>query len=163
MTYSRAFVLLFARNPKDRYAEISLEARHARNPAGSQPLQSGEWGSGFRILSTRLMALNTLIQNTHMDEKELYEKKMEAKLEEWKADLRKLKAQAEAASADMTLAFKEHMNTLADKIEEGEHKLEALTDRADDAWDEFREDLESAWNKIKSQVSESTQRYEKED
>jgi len=98
-----------------------------------------------------------------MNEKELYQQKIEAKLDEWKADLNKLKAQAEAASADMTLSFKKQMNSLADKIEQGEDKLDELADKADDAWDDFREDLESAWEKIKAQVNESKRPPEQKD
>ena len=61
-----------------------------------------------------------------MGDKELYEQKKQAQLDEWKADLDKLKAKASGASADAQLEMNKQIKALESKIEEGKAKLSEL-------------------------------------
>ena len=61
-----------------------------------------------------------------MSDKELYQQKMQAKLDEWKAEVDKLKAKASGASADAQLEMNKQIKALESKIEEGKAKLSEL-------------------------------------
>ena len=51
-----------------------------------------------------------------MNDKELYQQKKQAQLDERKADLDKLKAKASMASADIQIRINEQIKTLEDKF-----------------------------------------------
>ena len=57
-----------------------------------------------------------------MNEKELYQQKKQAQLDEWKAEVDKLKAKASGASADAQLELNREIDTLEGKIEQGRAK-----------------------------------------
>ncbi|HEQ98643.1 MAG TPA: coiled coil domain-containing protein [candidate division Zixibacteria bacterium] len=85
-----------------------------------------------------------------MSDKELYQQKKQAQLDEWQAKLDEKKAQASGASADAQLKLKEQVKVLEGKIEEGKAKLAELSDAGDDAWESMKDGIESAWETIKS-------------
>jgi len=85
-----------------------------------------------------------------MSEKELYQQKLQAQLEEWKAEIDKLKAKAAGASADAQLEMNRHIGALEGKIEEGKSKLAELAAIGEDAWESVRENMESSWGTLKS-------------
>ena len=58
-----------------------------------------------------------------MNDKELYQQKMQARLDEWKADVDKLKAKASGSSADVQLDMNRQIKALERNIEEGKAKL----------------------------------------
>lgn len=94
-----------------------------------------------------------------MSDKELYQQKMQAKLDEWRADIDKLKAKASGASADAQLEFKKHIKTLEGKFEEGKEKLSKFADASEEAWETMKEGIESAWDSLKSAVSDVADKF----
>lgn len=89
-----------------------------------------------------------------MNEKELYQQKKQAQLNEWKAEVDKLKAKASGASADAQLELNKQIEALEGKIEEGKTKLAEIADASEDAWESIKEGVESAWESMKSAFSE---------
>lgn len=96
-----------------------------------------------------------------MSEKELYRQKVQAKLDEWKADLDKLRARASAAGADAKLELNEQIQRLEAKIKEGEKKLAELADTSEDAWDSVKHGFESAWEALKASFKEAADKFKK--
>ena len=94
-----------------------------------------------------------------MINKELYQRKMQAQLDEWKADVDKLKAKASRASADTQLKMNEQIKVLDNKIAEGKAKLSELSQAGEDAWESIREGVESAWDSLKSAVSDAAKKF----
>lgn len=94
-----------------------------------------------------------------MDDKQLYQQKMKAQLDQWKAQIDLLKAKASAASADAQLEMNKQINTLESKIDDGKAKLSALTDASEDAWQSMKEGVESAWSSLKSAFSEAADKF----
>ena len=94
-----------------------------------------------------------------MMDKELYQRKMQAQLDEWKADVDKLKAKASRASADTQLKMNEQIKALDSKIAEGKAKLSELSRAGEDAWESIREGVESAWDSLKSSVSDAAAKF----
>ncbi|MGB5300373.1 MAG: hypothetical protein WBN48_16765 [Thiogranum sp.] len=94
-----------------------------------------------------------------MSDKEVYLQKMRAQLDEWKADVYKLKAKASSASADVRLERNRQIEVLEIKIEEGKTKLSELSRAGEDAWESLKEGVESAWDSLKSAVSDAAGKF----
>jgi septal ring factor EnvC (AmiA/AmiB activator) len=96
-----------------------------------------------------------------MNEKELYQQKKQAQLDEWKAEVDKFKAKASGASADAQLELNQQIKSLEGKIEEGKAKLAEIVDASEDAWESIKEGLESAWDSMKSAFSDAAAKFKK--
>jgi hypothetical protein len=94
-----------------------------------------------------------------MSDKELYLQKMRAQLDEWKADVDKLKAKASRTSADARLRMNKQIEMLESKIEEGKTKLSELSSASEDTWESLKEGIESAWDSMKSAVSDAAAKF----
>lgn len=94
-----------------------------------------------------------------MTDKELYQQKKQAQLDEWKAEVAKLKAKASGASADAQLEMNKQIKALESQIEENKAKLSELSKAGEDAWESLKEGVESAWDSLKSGVSDAAAKF----
>lgn len=94
-----------------------------------------------------------------MTDKELYQQKKQAQLDEWRAEVDKLKARASGASADAQLKMNKQIKALESKIEEGKTKLSRLAEASEDAWESIKDGVESAWDSLKSAVSDAAAKF----
>ena len=98
-----------------------------------------------------------------MNERELYRQKMEAQLDEWKADLDKLKARASGADADARLKLKGKVREIEAELEKGKSKLRKLSQAGEDSWDSVKEDLSSSWDSMRSAFGEVSHFFDEKD
>ena len=96
-----------------------------------------------------------------MNDKELYQQKKQAQLDEWKAEVDKLKAKASGASADAQLELNKQIEILEGKIGEGKTKLAEIADASEDAWESIKEGVESAWDSMKSAFGDAAAKFKK--
>ncbi len=96
-----------------------------------------------------------------MSEKELYQQKKQAQLDEWKAEVDKLKAKASGASAEAQLELNKQIDVLEGKIEEGRTKLAEIADASEDAWESIKDGAESAWDSRKSAFRDAAAKFTK--
>ncbi len=94
-----------------------------------------------------------------MGDKELYQQKMKAQLDLWKAEIDKLKAKAAVAQADAQLKLNKQIKSLESEIKEGKAKLSALAEATDEAWHSMKEGVESAWSSLKTAVSDAAEKF----
>ena len=94
-----------------------------------------------------------------MGDKELYQQKLQAQLDQWKAEIIKLKAKASAASADVQLEMNKHIAALEGKLEESRTKLADLAAAGEDAWEAMKESVEYLWGTLKSTVDDAVSRF----
>jgi hypothetical protein len=94
-----------------------------------------------------------------MNDKELYQKKKQAQLDEWQAEVDLLKARAAGARADAQLKMNKKINSLEIKIQEGKAKLSQLAKSSDDAWDSIKDGVETAWDSLKHAFSDATSKF----
>ena len=85
-----------------------------------------------------------------MNEKELYQQKKQAQLDEWKAEADKLKAKASGASADAQLQLNKQIEALEDKIEDGKTRLTEIAEASEEAWDSIKSAFGDAAAKFKN-------------
>ena len=96
-----------------------------------------------------------------MNEKELYKQKRQAQLDEWSAELQKLKAKASEASAEAKIEINKEIESLERKIDEGQNKLAELAHASEDAWESIKDGVESAWDSMRSAISDATSKFRK--
>ena len=94
-----------------------------------------------------------------MRDRELYQQKLQAQLDAWRADVSKLKAKASAASADVQLEMNKQIRTLESRLEEGKAKLAELGAAGEDAWESVKDGVESSWGTIKSAFSDAISKF----
>jgi hypothetical protein len=87
-----------------------------------------------------------------MNDKELYRQKRQAQLDEWKADVAKLKARAAGAKADAQIELNKHLKELDHAMHEAGVKLSELTAASEAAWDSARKNVETTWEALKAGV-----------
>lgn len=93
-----------------------------------------------------------------MNEKALYQQKQKAQLDEWKAEIDKLRAKASKASAETQLELNKQIKMLDGKLDEGKAKLAELADASGDAWDSLKDGVDNAWKSLKSGVRDASAR-----
>lgn len=88
-----------------------------------------------------------------MKNKELYQQKVQAQLDEWRADFDKFKARASSASAEGQLDINKNLTSLETKIEEGKDKLAEIARFGEASWESASESLRSGWESVKSEAN----------
>ncbi|MGB5811399.1 MAG: hypothetical protein WBG86_12755 [Polyangiales bacterium] len=94
-----------------------------------------------------------------MNDKELYQQKVQAQLDEWKAELDKLRAKASGASADAQLDINRQIKVLERNIEGGRVKLSEIASASEEAWESVKEGVESAWDSLKSAATDAARKF----
>ena len=94
-----------------------------------------------------------------MNDKELFQQKKQAQLDEWKADLDKLKAKASMASADIQIRINEQIKTLEDKFNDGDSMLSKLKESDEETYESMKTGVESAWDKIASIFNDVKEKF----
>ena len=94
-----------------------------------------------------------------MSTREVYEKKLRAQLDEWKAELDVLKAKASNAEANAQLEYEHILAGLKGKHETAKSKLQELERASDDAWEDIKEGLEFAWIELRDAFKSAASRF----
>ncbi|MBR9977064.1 MAG: coiled coil domain-containing protein [Bacteroidetes bacterium] len=92
-------------------------------------------------------------------EKELYQKKLKAQLDEWNAKLDQWKAKAEGSSVDAKLEMNRNIEKLEDNIEKGTNKIAELAKANDDNWEKVRDNVEDTWKSLTDGVKDLTSKF----
>jgi hypothetical protein len=94
-----------------------------------------------------------------MNQKELYKQKYQAQLDEWKAEIAKLKAKASGAKADAQIEMNKQVKELEHRMEGASAKLSELAGAGEDAWDSVKKGVDSVWDSLKSAVRDASSRF----
>lgn len=90
-----------------------------------------------------------------MNERQLYQQKWQAQLDQWQADVNKFKAKASGSSADAQLRLNEQIKVIEGKIGEGKARLAEIAGASEDAWESLKKGGDSAWASLKSAVRDA--------
>ena len=94
-----------------------------------------------------------------MNEKELYRQKYQAQLDEWKADVDKLRARAAGARADAQIEMNKHVRELETRMHEASAKLSELAAAGEETWDSARKKVETTWEALKAGVGAAAAKF----
>ena len=91
-----------------------------------------------------------------MSKREIYESKMQAQLDELKADIAGLKGKVEQAEINLELEYYTLIDELQLKLEASEHKFELLKQANEETWEEFKSELEHSWDSLRELIKAIT-------
>ncbi|MDD2239500.1 MAG: coiled coil domain-containing protein [Kiritimatiellae bacterium] len=90
-----------------------------------------------------------------MTEKELYQQKQQARLDEWAARIAELKARAAGAGAAAQIELKRKIDALDVQLDRGRAQLAELAATGEDAWDSAKAHAEATWDALKNAIAEA--------
>ncbi|WP_255856463.1 coiled coil domain-containing protein [Marinobacterium rhizophilum] len=91
--------------------------------------------------------------------KDAYEKKMQAQLDEWGAEIKKLKAQADKAKADAQLEYFRQIEELRERQHEAKAKLTEIQQASDTAWEDMKAGAEKARDSLADAMRAARSRF----
>lgn len=94
-----------------------------------------------------------------MSMKEAYQKKMQAQLDVWSAEIDRLKAQAAKMEADAQIKSMKQIDELRAKRDAAAEKLARLERAGDDAWEDLKGGIEGAWDSLASALKDASARF----
>jgi seryl-tRNA synthetase len=94
-----------------------------------------------------------------MSIKEQYEKKLQAQLDKWDAEINKLKAKADGAKADGQLEYYKEIEELRTMQKNATDKLTELKNSSDDAWEDLKSGIDSAIGSLDNAFRAAVSRY----
>ena len=97
------------------------------------------------------------------EKKENYQQKVEAQLNEWRADIDNLRLKAKDATAEAKLKYEDQIDKLELKFYEGKSKLRELKESSEDAWDSIKEGADSIWDTMKATFKEAKEKFRDRD
>lgn len=94
-----------------------------------------------------------------MENRETYIDKMSAKLKEWDAEIQKLEAKSDTVKADVKAKYHNEIDSLRKKKDEAHEKLDEIQNASKDAWEDFKDGLDSAWDSLGFAVKSAISRF----
>lgn len=94
-----------------------------------------------------------------MNDRELYQQKKKAQLDEWKADLAKLKAKAARSSAESQIEMHKHIRSLGDMLDDKSTMLSDFSKASGEAWDSVKMGVDTAWEALKASFGDAKNKY----
>jgi hypothetical protein len=94
-----------------------------------------------------------------MNDRELYRQKYQAQLDEWKAEVAKLRARAAGAKADAQIEMNKHVKELDQRMHEAGAKLAELAAASEEGWDSVRKNAEKTWDALKAGVGAAAAKF----
>jgi len=94
-----------------------------------------------------------------MSKKQAYEKKLQAQLDEWSAQIDRLKAKADGKAADEQLEYYQRIEELESMKQSANKKLNELKKASDDAWEDVKVGIDSAWDSLSAAFKSASSRF----
>lgn len=94
-----------------------------------------------------------------MDDRSAYRQKLEARLDQWRAEIDKLQAKASEAGADARLDYDRQIESLRAQQQQARAKLQELDAASDAAWEDLRSGIEKAWDDLGTAVKSAAERF----
>lgn len=94
-----------------------------------------------------------------MNSKESFEKALQAQMDQWQAEMDKLKVKAAGAQADARAEYQKQIDHLQALQQDGLKKMAAFQAASDDAWRDLRAGMESAWAAMGDAMKAASSRF----
>jgi len=94
-----------------------------------------------------------------MATKEAYQKKLEAQLRQWDAELALLSAKANKATADARINCENELESLKSKRAVAHERLEELRKRSENAWEDMKDGVEKVWDEMGKAMEKVAARF----
>jgi DNA-dependent RNA polymerase auxiliary subunit epsilon len=88
--------------------------------------------------------------------KEIYEKKMQPRLDELKEEIHELRQKADQAEANFELEYYTLLDEAQVELETASQKFQLLTQASEDDWEDFKSEFETTWDSLRELVKSVT-------
>ncbi|MEM7713560.1 MAG: hypothetical protein AAF349_08295 [Cyanobacteria bacterium P01_A01_bin.68] len=95
-----------------------------------------------------------------MDNKQAYEEKVKAQLDNLNAQVDQMKAKAAEANADAAIEYNKMIDDLTGKRNEAQAKLDEIGKASEDAWEDLKVGFESAWNDLENAFKNAMNKFQ---
>jgi uncharacterized coiled-coil DUF342 family protein len=93
-----------------------------------------------------------------MTDKDAYVQKLHAKLDEWNAEIDKLKAKADKAEAEFRIEYEKEIENLRKRRKEAEIKLTEVRQAGEGAWEDLKSGVQNAWDSMEKALKSAQAR-----
>ena len=83
-----------------------------------------------------------------MSVRDIYEKNMQVRLDEWKARLEVFKEKADQEETNLQLEYYTLIDEIKLEMDTAHKKLEQLKQAGDETWEEFKTEVEITWDTL---------------
>lgn len=94
-----------------------------------------------------------------MNDKELYQQRKQAQLDEWKIGMTQFRIQSLAARAHSQLELGKHVKLLESQLEDGKMKLSALVKTTGSGFESAKKGFEITWESLKTAVADTATKF----
>lgn len=91
-----------------------------------------------------------------MSLREIYERKMQAQLQQLKAEIDELRKKADQTETNLELEYYTLIDELHLKLDSANQKFHLLKQANDEKWDEFKSEFELIWNSLRELIKSVT-------
>jgi uncharacterized coiled-coil DUF342 family protein len=91
-----------------------------------------------------------------MSLREIYEKKMQAQLNELKSEIDEFRGKADQVETNLQLEYYTLIDELHLKLETANQKFHLLKQASDEKWDEFKSEFELIWDSLRELIKSVT-------
>ena len=93
-------------------------------------------------------------------QKDQYVQKLHAKLDEWNAEIDRLKARADKAEAESRIEYQNQIQYLQQRRREAEKKIDELRGAGEGAWEDLKAGVQLAWNSMEEAVKSARSKFD---
>ena len=83
-----------------------------------------------------------------MSNRDVYEKKMQVQLDEWKTRLEVFKEKADQEETNLQLEYYTLIDEIKLELETAHKKLQLLKQAGDETWEEVKAEVETTWDSL---------------
>ena len=94
-----------------------------------------------------------------MSTRDEYVRRMQAKLEEWNADIDALTVKGSEVSAELKSEYAEQIEALKAKQAAARQKVEEMQKSGEGAWEDLKAGMELAWNAVSEAIDSAKSRF----
>ena len=91
--------------------------------------------------------------------KEAYIQELQAKLDEWNAEIVQLRAKADKAEVEVRVEYQKQINDLHERRSEAKRKIECVRDAGEGAWQELKSGIQSVLKAMEKAIKSAQSRF----
>lgn len=94
-----------------------------------------------------------------MSDKEIYEQKIKARLDEWQSEIDKYKARLKNAEADAKLEVEQQLNDIQAKQDKAKQTFSELSKAGENAWEDVKSGLDRALAELDGAIKAASSEF----
>jgi len=146
--------------PEERYRMIA-EAAYFRAKKRGFALgdTAQDWLEAEAEIDRMLQAPGSKSKASPITAKQAFLQKLETQIQEWDVKLADLKAKAQEATTEVRADYEKQLETLTEKRDIAQVKIQELRLRAGDVWEDLKSGTEKAWDEMQKALDRIAARF----